>query len=100
MEKEKIKDIAENLDIGMKCFVHLETKEIKFIPDFDKHPCMDSEVRSADNKEIENNLGAYLEIDGMDSRDSFRVMEDFVDTVENENLKEKLVDSLHRPKPF
>jgi hypothetical protein len=100
MEKEKIKDIAETLDMGMRCFVHLKTKELKFIPDIDEHPDMDSEVWSADNEEIENNLDDYLEIDSMDSRDSFRVMADFIDTVDNQNLKEKLVESLDRPKPF
>jgi hypothetical protein len=100
MEKEKIKDIAENLDIGMRCFVHLKTKELKVIPDIDKHPDIDSEVWSAGIEEIENNLDDYVEIDSMDSRDSFRVMADFVDTVDDENLKEKLADSLDRPKPF
>lgn len=100
MEKEKIKDIADNLDMGMRCFVHLKTKEVKFIPDYDKHPDMDSEIWSADDEEFENNFDDYLEIDAMDSRDSFRVMADFVDTVDNENLKEKLVDALNRPKPF
>jgi hypothetical protein len=84
----------------MRCFVHLKTKELKFIPDIDEHPDMDSEVWSTDNEEIENNLDDYLEIDSMDSRDSFRVMADFIDTVDNQNLKEKLVESLDRPKPF
>src|SRR5687768_17113606 len=100
MEKEKIKDIADELDMGMKCFVHRKTKEIKSIPDTDKLDEMDDDVWSADIEEIEKNVSDYIEIYGMDSRESFRVMAAFVETVENENLREKLVDALNRPKPF
>lgn len=102
MEKEKIKDIADNLSMGMKCFVHLKTKETKIIPDYDRNPDFDPESWPADDDDldIEKNPGDYLEIEAMESRDSFRVMADFVDTVDDEKLREKLIDSLQRPKPF
>jgi hypothetical protein len=100
MEQEKIKDIADNLDFGMRCFIHSNSKEVKFIPDYDKHPDMDSDVFDADTKEIENNFGDYIEIKGMDSHESFRVMADFVETVDNEKLREKLIQALDRSKPF
>lgn len=100
MEKEKIKDIADNLDFGMRCFIHSNSKEVKFIPDYDKHPDMDSELYKEDNEEIENNFGDYVEIMGMDSHESFRVITDFVETMDNDKLKEKLIHALDRPKPF
>lgn len=99
MIKEKIKDIADNLELGMRCFVHSNSKEIKFIPDYDKYPEMDSELFAEDREEVESNPEDYIEITGMHSRDSFTVMADFTDTVDDE-LKEKLIQALNRPKPF
>ena len=100
MTIEQIKDIAENLDCGFRCFIHTDTKGGKFIPDLDKHPDMDSDAWDADNEEIENNFGDYIEIKAMDSRDFFSVMADFTDTVDNEEIKKQLGQSLDRPKPF
>jgi hypothetical protein len=100
MEKERIKDIAENLELGMRCFVHSELKETKFIPDYDKYPHMDSEMFPAEEQEIESRPGGYIEIKGMNSHESFKVMEDFIETVDNEGLTEKLIQALNGPKPF
>lgn len=99
MIKEKIKDIADNLELGMRCFVHSNSKEIKFIPDYDRYPEMDPELFAEDREEVESNPEDYIEITGMRSRDSFTVMADFTDTVDDE-LKEKLIQALNRPKPF
>ena len=55
---------------------------------------------SADIEEIDNNFDDYIQIEGMESHDSFRVMEEFIDTVDNERLKEKLINALQRRKPF
>jgi hypothetical protein len=100
MEKEKIKDIADNLEFGMRCFIHSKSKEIKFIPDHDKHPDMDSEIFAEDDEEIENNFRDYIRIEGMNSHESFKVMRDFIETVDNEVLRERLIHALNRPKPF
>jgi hypothetical protein len=100
MEKEKIKDIVDNLDLGMSCFIHSESKEIKFIPDEDKYYGMDMEFFQADIDEIENNFGDYIQISGMNSGDSFKVMEAFIETVDDDKLSDQLIDALNRPKPF
>lgn len=98
--KEKIKDIAENLDCGFRCFIHTDTKEIKFVPDLNKHPDMESDDWVADNEEIENNFDFYVEIEPMDSGESFQLMTDFVDTVNDEKIKEKLEQAVNGAKPF
>jgi hypothetical protein len=100
MTKEEIKDIAANLDMGFKCFIHNETKNIKVIPDRDKHPDMDTEVWDTDIKEIKGNRRDYIEIRAMDSDDSFRLMTDFAETVDNEVVKERLEQALTGVKPF
>ncbi|MFN7600953.1 MAG: UPF0158 family protein [Bacteroidota bacterium] len=52
------------------------------------------------NEEIENNFDSYVEIQKMDSHESFRLMENFVDTVDNVPLRDRLKEALRRPKPF
>jgi len=36
LTEEKIREIAEILDIGMRCFYHLKTVEIEATPDFNE----------------------------------------------------------------
>lgn len=100
ISKEKIKEIAEELDCGMKCYYNNKTKEIKTIIDFDSHYGADEELWEDVIKELEENRTDYVEIERMSSRESFLVMVDFTDLVDNSALREKLINSLNRSKPF
>jgi len=100
LTQEQIKTISKELQIGMKVFVHLETKEIKSLPDFDNNIYADEEVWEADIKKIEKENEKYLQFDPMSSHDSFGIMEDFAGKVEDKALSNKLLRSLNRPKPF
>ena len=42
----------------------------------------------------------YVEIPGMGSHDSFRVIEDFIATVNDNFLKERLSSAIHQKRPF
>jgi len=96
MTDEQINELADNLDCGLRCFVHREKKTIVATPDHDS----DSELWDEVNDEIENNFDRYVEIEKMDSHESFRLMEHFIDTVDNSQLRDKLEEALRRPKPF
>jgi len=98
--EEEIKSIAEDLDIGMKVYVNIDTNEIKTIIDLDQHYDTDTEVWEEDINEIEENLDKYFQFERMDSRESFQVMEDFVETVKDEELRKKLELGLSLSKPF
>ena len=100
MSDEQINELADNLDSGLRCFVHKEKKTIVTTPDTLNNPDSDSEWWDAANEEIENNFGSYVEIEKMDRHVSFRVMEDFINTVDNLTLRDKLEEALRRPKPF
>jgi hypothetical protein len=97
---ELIKSIAGDLDAGMIVYLHIETNEIKTIIDFNQHYDADMELWEEDIREIEDNIDKYLQFEPMDSREAFRVMEDFVETVEDERLREKLYLGLSLSKPF
>jgi len=100
LTEKQIKSIAEELEVGFKVYLNTETKEIKSILDFDNNIYADMEPWEEDIKEIEKNYDKYFEIEKMDSRESFQVMEDFVETVSDEKLRNKLELGLSLSKPF
>ena len=100
LSKEKIKEIAENLDCGMKCYYHKKTEEITTIIDFDSHIGADEELWEDVINEVDEHRDDYVEFERMDSRESFRVMEGYAYFVDDSDLKDKLIDALNRPKPF
>ena len=100
LSEEQIKEIAGELNCGMKVYVHIDTKVIKAIIDFDTHIYADEENWADDLKEIEKNYDKYIEFEQMDSREAFRVMEEFVETVRDDELKKKLELGLSLSKPF
>jgi len=59
MTNEQINELADNLDCGLRCFVHKEKKIIVTIPDTINNPDSDSEWWDEANDEIENNFDSY-----------------------------------------
>ena len=98
MTTEQINEIADSLDCGFKCFINIKTGEIKEVPD--NLMVGDPEPWEENLKDLEENWGDYLEIDGMSSDDSFRVMADFAEEVDNPFLRKRLINVLKRSKPF
>ena len=100
LTEKQIEEIADNLDSGMRCFYNLKTGEIKTILNFDSWIGADEEPWEEESKEIDENLGDYFEFEGFESRDSFRIMADFAESIEDSRLQNKLINALNRPKPF
>jgi hypothetical protein len=100
LTEEQIKYIAEELETGFNVYLNIETKEIKSIIDFDNNIYADTEAWEEDIKEVEENYDKYFGFEKMDSKESFQVMEEFVETVEDGKLKEKLELGLSLSKPF
>lgn len=101
LTEDQIKEIAEQIDCGFRCFVHKQIGELVFIPDTIKNPDMDMEGWIEENEKIENNFFDYFEIEPLGSHDSFRIMEDFAEILDDSNrLKERLYEALNKRKPF
>jgi hypothetical protein len=49
---------------------------------------------------VENNTDRFIFIDPIDSRESFKIMEDFVSTILNDLIKNTLSSALSKRKPF
>jgi hypothetical protein len=100
LTKEQIKEIADNLDSGLKCYYNKITHELKEILDFDANPGADEEPWQEMIDEIEENYSDYVVFEQMGSRESFNVMEDFIEEVDNIEFKKRLSWALSRSHPF
>ena len=97
---KQIEEIAEELEAGMRCFYNLKTGEIKVIVNLDSWIGADEEPWEEDIKEIEENWSDYFQFEGLNSHDSFRIMADFAENVDDDKLRERLVKVLNKSKPF
>ena len=101
LSNEQIKEIADQLDCGFHCFLNKLTNELIFVPDMLKHPNMDEEPWASENEALENNFADYYEFEQLESRDSFLIMGQFAEMLEDSNhLKQRLFDALNKSKPF
>ena len=95
---EKINEIAQELEAGMKVYLNRETLEIK--PILDWEDISDNEIWEEEVEDILKEWSSYLVISKMESREAFRVMEEFADSVEDEVFREWLIKILNRKSPF
>ena len=100
VSNEKLKEIADNLDTGFRCYFNIETQEIVTFPDEDRFPDMDTEDWKDDMKKVKKNRKKFKEIESMDSSESFKIMEDFIDSIDDETLKSRLTQAIEGYKPF
>ena len=96
---KQIHDISQDLLVGMKVYINKKAFEIKRILDYDDM-IDDTGFWEEELEKIETEWTDYAVISKMESRESFQIMEDFVDEVENPRLKEDLIKILNRKSPF
>jgi len=95
----QINDIAQELEMGMKVYINRETQEIK--PIFDWEDSIgDTEIWEEEEEKIEKEWSDFVIISKMESWEAFKIMEAFVDKVEDRALNEDLVRILGRKSPF
>ena len=100
MSDEKINEIAGELDCGLKCFIHKENGTLIAYPDELNYPDFDPDEWTEVIEKVEDDIDNYVEIEKMDSHESFKVMESFVDTIDDVRLRDKLIRALSKSKPF
>ena len=101
--EEKINQIADLLDFGLRVFYNLKTGEIKDIMVIDNwidSGLIEKGENPDDTEEIDKNRADYYEFENLDSYKSFQIMVDFAESVEDERLRNKLIDALNRSKPY
>jgi len=94
--------IAQELDCGFDCFFNFETNEIITIPNL-SHIIDDDDFREAfgaDLRKIEKHKADFIKIEVLESFESFKIMELFVEQLADNKFKEELENVLVNKKPF
>lgn len=95
-----VKEIYEYSDSGMKCFYNPKSTEITILPDFDNNPYSNEELWEEVIEEINSNFDKYIEFERMPSNEYFRMMEGFIEIIENPEVQKRLIYALCQPRPF
>lgn len=100
LTEDQIREIAEQLDSGMRCYINKETGEIKTVLNFESWQTDEREPWEDVLNELDENWDKYFEIERMESHESFKIMADFAENVDNRELRNKLIYALSRKHPF
>ena len=83
----------------MKCYINKESGEYRSILDWDD--LYDGEeFWQSELEKIESEWSDYIVLEKMSSHRSFSVMEDFTTSIEDKEVRDKLINVLNRNKPF
>lgn len=102
--RKLVSEIAETIMMGMICFLNPDTFEIEFIPremivDPEEYEMITGEIYSdAEMKYLK--WREFIEVEPMETHESFMVMEHFIDKISDHNLQKRLICALNRRKPF
>ena len=100
ISREILNDIADSMETGFKCFLHRDTFEVVTYLDPEQYVEMDAKDWKEAISKVRKNKKKFIEIESMTSSDSFKVMEEFVDSLENNSTKIRLLTALEGQKPF
>ena len=99
-----VQEIAGNIDAGLVCYLNLDTLEIKeCIREMLDDPEMYAEDYGLTPEEVESKHDQWehcVEFEPLQSFESFKIMEQFVDNVKNVKLKYQLERALNNRRPF
>ncbi|MFS8083113.1 MAG: UPF0158 family protein, partial [Ginsengibacter sp.] len=101
--KQILNNIADSMEASMKCFIHKTTFEVVSVPDEYRFPEMDWEDEEGPWKEDIDKVFEnpdYIEIEKLESSDSFKIMEDFALSLPESTTKMRLLTALDGHKPF
>jgi hypothetical protein len=99
LSEEQIKEIAEQIDMGLKCHWNKKTNELIFIPEQDLLE-IDPESWEEELNKLDEDPDNFITIERPESRHSFKIMESFIESIPDSPLKDNLRHSLNYKKPF
>lgn len=97
-----VHDIAQGLDCGFICYLNPDTLEVEEVPqslaDPEEYECTTGEKWDEEFKR--NGWDKCITVEPPASHESFRIMEQFLDKVEDARLHDNLVRALNNRRPF
>lgn len=99
--KKIIAGIADALTAGFQCFLNPDTLEWEDMP---VELLEDTFTAGLDEKDMipmkHTEWNRCITIEPMHSREDFQIMADFTDDIDDQNLKDQVINALNRRKPF
>jgi ribosomal protein L11 methylase PrmA len=97
-----IREIAQELDCGFDCYFNLKTNDIIGIPNFSQFSDEEDfkEAFRENLEKIQKHKKDFIKFEVLESFESFKIMELFVEQLSDENLKSELENVLTNKKPF
>jgi hypothetical protein len=97
-----IREIAQELDCGNDCYYNSKTNEIIAIPNLSQISDEDlfKEAFEEDLEKISQRKSDFIKIEVLESFESFKIMERFVEQLNHPDFKSELQDLLRNKKPF
>lgn len=97
-----VKEIAQELDCGFDCYYDSKTHEIIPIPSLSQFIDEDDfkEAFSDSLERVEKYKTDFIKIETLESFESFKIMELFIEQLSDQNLKSELENVLVNKKPF
>lgn len=101
LKQSEIKEIAEQMDCGMRCFCSTKTNKLLFLPADLEFEDEAAQFWQDEINELNSQPLVYQEIEKPESYDSFKMMQEFANSAFiDRRFQEKLSTILERRKPF
>ncbi|MDA3892206.1 MAG: UPF0158 family protein [Salinivirgaceae bacterium] len=100
VEDNVIKEIAGLIDCGLICHLNLLTMQLKYYSKEEEYEDFPSEIVDDVLLIIEKDSEDWMQIDPLESGESYRIMEDFAYQMEDEKFQVDLFNALNKSKPF
>ncbi|MBI4645185.1 MAG: hypothetical protein HY738_00990 [Bacteroidia bacterium] len=102
--KKVVSQIADSIDAGFICYLNPETLETENIPQEMINNPYEFEAmtgESLDSMDLQHSKWeSCITFEPLESHESFKIMEQFVKSIADRRLREKLINALDRRKPF
>ena len=100
--KKIINEIAQELDCGNDCYFNPKTKEIIAIPNYSiiSDEELFEEFFGSDVEKVNEREADFIKLEVLQSFESFKIMERFVEQIDDQKFKAALENALQRRKPF
>lgn len=97
-----ITEIAQELDCGNNCYYNSKTNEIVAIPAFSQISDEEEfkELFRENLTKVNNKKKEFIKFEVLESFESFKIMERFVEQVTDQNFQSKMENILQRKNPF
>ncbi len=99
--KKIVAEIADALTAGLYCFLNPETLEWEDIPETFLDDTLETGLDEEDMIPIKHTeWNRCIALEPMHSSEAFQIMADFTEEIDDQQLKDQLINALNKRKPF